>query len=45
MTPDRHPTTGRWLAHDCETDCQTDCARLCTGPDNEHDTTEEAFSE
>jgi hypothetical protein len=31
MTVDwpRHPTTGRWLAFDCETDCLERCAGLC----------------
>ena len=26
---DRHPITGRFLAHDCEVDCQAHCALLC----------------
>ena len=25
----RHPYTGRFLAHDCEVDCLTVCAGLC----------------
>jgi hypothetical protein len=29
MSPDRHPITGRFLAHDCEIDCQDHCAGLC----------------
>lgn len=26
---DRHPTTGRFLAYDCEVDCLQRCAGLC----------------
>jgi hypothetical protein len=35
---DRHPVTGRFLAHDCEIDCQEHCAGLCGSsldPDHE----------
>jgi hypothetical protein len=26
---DRHPITGRFMAHDCERDCLKHCAGLC----------------
>jgi hypothetical protein len=29
MPPERHPITGRFLAHDCEIDCLEHCALLC----------------
>lgn len=30
---ERHPITGRWLAHDCEIDCLEHCAGLCGAGD------------
>ena len=33
---DRHPTTGRFLAYDCEVDCVTACWGAC-GADDEDD--------